>query len=511
MKNNNLYPVFAYGKWGGVDRNGNQVIPIIYTYHRMAKNMFSDDDSICIIKDDKYGVLDISKRAEIIPSVYNNILNYDGKRYCILRDKIWYIYEKSLFYAIGEYDSVAFINEEFIQLEKFVANNRFGYERPEALDSVYSITEKKIIPKSEAHFFYNDLAIICIDGKYGFLNRSLELVIPAIYDYVENFDEGFAYAEIGNENYYVDTQGQQVISGVFKFQHPKHSFDFDNFDPSDDSNYSDDSDDPDHDEYDDIFTFLEGVHDGLACYKENGLIGLKGLNNQIVTPPVYDFIYLFPDNDKRKYICVIKNGKYGIIDKDGNTIVEGESECDYFGSRFDGSFYSTDLFVVTKRYRKEKDGKTIYGSKESLIDINNKQIIPPIYARIRIIEHNLALVEIENEDEYKYGVLDFLSQEFVIPLIYDECIPCGDLFFVMKDNKWGYLGLQGNEVMKVEQDFDHYIYNAYSYYRCDGVEWSWADEIGRIPDLSKCSIAKEVSFKDWEPIIKTEELDECPF
>jgi len=493
--NDNLYPVFAYGKWGLVDRNGNQVIPIIYDYIQDTAGV------ITVIKNNKHGILDINQRKEIIPAIYENIYHISDNRWCILMDKTWRVWADGNLDKIGYYEKIYPINEEYIGVgdgEKSHPDDTKG------LYFYYSIADKKVVPKSEAFFFFDNLAPICIDGKYGFINRAHKLVIPAIYDYVENFKNGFAYAEIGDENYYVDTQGQQVISGVFKFRNPEYLYYMGYLD---DPNHSDDDYDPKYpDEYDGIFMLMEGVRDGLACYKENGLIGLKGLHNRIVTPPIYDFIYL-PYGDE-KYICVIKNGKYGVIDKEGNTIIEGESECDSLHN----PSQAEDLFIISKWHYEEKNGRKIGKSRDSLIDIKNKQILPPIYTGIWIIEYNLALVVIEKEDKYKHGVLNIHSQEFVIPAIYDECSLHGDLFLVGKDNKWGYLDMQGNEVMKVEQDFDYSVYKNKDFdpYIVEDKEQAWERILAMPPiDPLKCNRVREVYFKDWQPIIN--DLNECPF
>ena len=316
---NNLYPVFAYGKWGAVDQKGNQVIPIIYTYSRITIRTLPiftiQDNFVIVIKNNKLGVLDMDSYQEILSTIYADIQCYDGKLWCVLRDKIWYMWRENSLYQIGEYDSVSFINEEFIQLEKYV-ECEFDYKKAENLNYVYSIAENKIFLKSEVHIFYNDLAVVCINGKYGFINRTQELVIPAIYDYANNFDNGFAYVKIGEFEYYIDTLGLQVISSPF--------YRINYFDKNCHSDAM----------------FMEGIWDGLVCYEENGFVGLKGLYNQIITSPIYDCIYL-AHQEVVKYIAVRKNRKQGIIDKDGNCIIP----CEYDLISYH-SITNIDLFII---------------------------------------------------------------------------------------------------------------------------------------------------------------------
>lgn len=464
--NNDLYPVFAYGKWGAVDQNGNQVIPIIYTYDSLVTYQLSERGTVRVVRDDKYGILDTDSCKEIIPIFYDDIRQYNDELFFVLKNSVWYYWEKGLLYQIGEYDSIGFINEEFIGVENGKDKISY-YKEANELDFVYSITEKKVIPRSDAYFFHEDLAIICVDEKYGFINRSLELVVPTIYDYVENFENGFAYVEIEGNEYYIDSVGHQVISGSFV-----------HIDYSDDNCHED-------------AIFMVGIWSELACYEENGLIGLKSLHNRVVTLPIFDCIYL-AYNKNNRYISVIKNGKYGVIDNNGNIVIE--CEYDYLSIPLG----IDDIFVVCKYYQDDNGRKRI----SSLIDIKNRQIIPPIYNNIDIIGNTMAIIAIDNENEYKCGVLDFYSQELIIPLIYDQCTLYGDLFFVEKDGKWGYLNMQGNEIMKVEQDFDYSIYKDFWYYRVDGKIWGWEDYRGRELDFSKCSEERKIYFKDWKPITK---------
>ncbi|MFV0587706.1 WG repeat-containing protein [Bacteroides reticulotermitis] len=169
--------------------------------------------------------MDIDSRTEIIPAINDDIRCYCDELWCVLRDKVWYLWQNGSIFEIGEYDSANFINEEFIRLERSL-NTVFG----DILEKIiYSIREKTIESEIEAHIFYEDLAIVRIDGKYGFVNHFLKSVISAIYNHIENFENGFAYAEIGKENYYINTRGQQVISGVFKYKEPEDN-NYDNHD-----------------------------------------------------------------------------------------------------------------------------------------------------------------------------------------------------------------------------------------------------------------------------------------
>lgn len=270
MMRNVYYPVFAYGKWGLINSDGNQVIPIIYTYSTLTINSLqkniAENNPIVVIKDNKYGVLDINKQKEIVATIYDDIRGC-ADYWCLLKDGVWYVLEKDLLYEIGKYDSVSFINEDFVKLEES-ANSDFAFKYEKEFEHVYSIAQKKIVLKSEAYIFYNDLAKVCINKKYGFINCEGELIIPAIYDDAGDFLDGLAYVSIDTNEYYINTAGLQVIYGPF--YHINHF----------DENCHDDA------------MFMEGIWSGLVCYEEDRLIGLKGIHNKIITVPIYDCSHL---------------------------------------------------------------------------------------------------------------------------------------------------------------------------------------------------------------------------
>ena len=136
-----------------------------------------------------------------------------------------------------------------------------------------------------------------------------------------------------------------------------------------------------------------------------------------------------------------------------------------------------------------------------IIDARHKQIISPKYWDIYTIKENveLAIIQIKDKCQYKICVLNIYSLEIVIPPIFDSC-PFGDLFLVFKDNKWGYLDLDGREMMKINQDFDHSIFKEYSYTKIDG-EWKW---IGERDELTPPAYVnrREITFMNWGPVVK---------
>ncbi len=108
-------------------------------------------------------------------------------------------------------------------------------------------------------------------GKWGYLNKEGEEVIPCQFDSVGNFSDGFAYAALNGKYGYIDKSGNTVIPF----------------------------------EYDDAY----GAGSGLFSVVKDGKCGLVDSNNTIVVPLEYDDISSAENNAA----YAIKDGKLTII------------------------------------------------------------------------------------------------------------------------------------------------------------------------------------------------------
>lgn len=73
-----------------------------------------------------------------------------------------------------------------------------------------------IQPRFEAAGTFGDgLAPVKLNGKYGYINRNGQNIIPYKYDFASMFCEGLARVRLNGKYGFVDTSGQQVI--VFKY------------------------------------------------------------------------------------------------------------------------------------------------------------------------------------------------------------------------------------------------------------------------------------------------------
>ena len=127
--------------------------------------------------------------------------------------------------------------------------------------------------------FSEGLAAVKQNDKWGFIDKSDNVVIPLKYDIAWEFKEGLAVVEQNGKFGYIDKSGNVAIP--FK--------------------------------YDWALPFSEG----LAMVKQNGKYGYVDKSGNVVIPFKYDYALSFSEGLAK----VRQNGKYGYIDKSGNVVI----------------------------------------------------------------------------------------------------------------------------------------------------------------------------------------------
>ena len=182
--------------------------------------------------------------------------------------------------------------KEYIE-EQLLINKWLRDNSPKSYPQNYllkiKINEIRYLHEIRGNLFYEHMAIIENNGKYGYCNDKGELVTPIVFDNVKNFKNGIAAVNIGSKEYYEE----------------------------------------------------DGFNDYYDTYKVGGLWGLINKEGQYIIEPTYDYISnfkngyaiyskggdLFPnigDNDKysldNEKVHII-NSKYGILDVTGKEVV----------------------------------------------------------------------------------------------------------------------------------------------------------------------------------------------
>ena len=140
--------------------------------------------------------------------------------------------------------------------------------------------------------------------------------------------------------------------------------------------------------------------------------GIIDLNNQILTPFIYNEIYQASNPDCEYIFCALKDNKYGAINAKGQIVV---------AFKYDNSFFFDDAGFAYVNYisRSKEEGKDVFKSNKGIIDTTGKEIVPVIYnyvgntKKIDGAENVKYIVENNN----LYGLLD-TSGKILLPLQY---------------------------------------------------------------------------------------------
>lgn len=240
--------------------------------------------------------------------------------------------------------------------------------------------EKRLFPKEKG-------------GKYGFVNRDEEVVIPFRFEKANMFLPGtdFAGVKLNGKWGCINSLGKIVIEPQFEKFH--------------------------------------GFNDGMGEVKIDGKWGYIDTTGQIVIKPVFDVTYLFIQG----YALTVRNGKHLIIDKTGKVAIP--PKYDYLlhykngliPAQINGKWGYLDInnnVVIDFRF----DEATMFDDELARVCLNgqygyiNKKgelVIPPKYQEAERFQGGLAPVRMSNG---KYGYIDF-ADNLVIEPQFDVAFP----------------------------------------------------------------------------------------
>lgn len=182
----------------------------------------------------------------------------------------------------------------------------------------------------ETNNFSNGLGLVRSsegqDGNYGYVNNKGEVVIPCIYPYAESFSDGVALVNVSNRTdtdmwKYIDINGNYISNNSFKLPHNfsegyavvlKEGYSYP---------VSNGKDIPKKWSYinkngefatDLIFDEAEDFCNGMAVVKNYGKFGIIDKNFNTLIDYKYDNIKILPDSDNE--ILVLNNGAWEKIE-----------------------------------------------------------------------------------------------------------------------------------------------------------------------------------------------------
>ena len=269
-----------------------------------------------------------------------------------------------------------------------------------------------------ASSFSEDLAQVKINGKFGYINKQGESVIPARYDYARSFSEGLARVEINGKYGFINKKGESVIPA----------------------------------RYDNAWSFYEG----LAGVEINGKYGFINKQGELVIPARYDYAWPFSEGLAQVKI----NGKWGYINKQGESVIparyddterfsEGLAEVEINGkygfiNKQGESVIPPAQYGNTEPFS-EGLARLVINDKWVFINKQGESVIPAWYDYALPFSEGLAGVVING----KWGYIN-KQGEPVIPARYDydNAWPFSEgLAEVEINGKYGFINKQGESVI----------------------------------------------------------------
>ena len=287
------------------------------------------------------------------------------------------------------------------------------------------------VDDTASNLFNESLVTVCKDGKWGYMNKSGEIVIKCQFDDAGLFTEdGLARIKIGEKYGFVDKTGTFITNPQYDWA-SSFSDGFAVIQQGDLYGYiNTDGKIAINPQYDEAYSFGNGY--AIVVVGENwGIIDEAG--KYVINPQygaeyydTYSIAYELSnaDNVKKVLLPAMKNEKYGYIDIKGNTVIDFQFDST---SGFDENGYA--LVSV--------------GSKVGLIDKKGKYILNTVYDDLWLLEDDLYCF-CENN---KYGLIDTDGTEIAAPQ-FDSIVSAGDGYlYVVLGDKIGLIDLEGKYVI----------------------------------------------------------------
>lgn len=321
------------GFWGMIDKEGKVIIPTIYN----SQFTFDENQMACVSKDGKYGVIDVAGNV-IVPTIYDNYIytNYEywtvkqGNKSGIVNrkgellipieyEKVFpYINHLALAKKDGKWGYIDESNQAVIPFEYQVLNSFIGNRAIAKKEDYWGMIspENRIVLPFEYDKLLDEVNGVIKANKEGFwgvFNHNYELILPFEFDNIEFFDNYFRIEKEGKVGLY-SNDGQLILSAFydaitiiecgFKIQKDDKvgllDFDGSVLIPA---------------EYEELMYF----HNGMSRVKKGEKYGMISSEGKWIISCAYDYLGI---RFTGKYIEAAKDGRYGILNKKGRTVVK---------------------------------------------------------------------------------------------------------------------------------------------------------------------------------------------
>ncbi|PNK60462.1 WG repeat-containing protein [Psychrobacter sp. FDAARGOS_221] len=260
------------GRYGYIDESGQIVIPFLY------------DDTDFFVEN---GRAIVSYNPENLTQGYGEEIQ---------RDTYGVIDMDNNIIVPFEYQRITRVNPNLLYVQQA---DDFSF-----LDNNGNLATTKKFDKIVWRSLFDELFTVKKDGKWGFINRDFETVIPFEYDKAVEFKNDLAAVKKNNKFGFINRDGQTVIP-----------FDYD------DANI----------DIDDWRSKYRFDYDGIVALRKNGYWGVIDKDNTIIVPFIYDDIDIGFDDKNTSLssvysIKVSKSSQKFYFDVQGNPIEADDAE-----------------------------------------------------------------------------------------------------------------------------------------------------------------------------------------
>jgi len=487
-------------KWGFINKHGKEITPIKYD------TVYNCKSGVARIKvNGKYGLIDTSGK-EITSIKYDNIGRFDYDVACVKINGKWgIINNKGIEITPLKYDYMQKTNAYSILCLKGEDKNILMDENRNPIEA----NSLGYFNDNTSYFDESGIAKVCVDGKWGFIDKTGKEISAIKYDYVFFFSEGMARVLLDNKYGFIDKLGNEVIPLTYDFIHER---------------FSSRPSCVDHDSEKAVYFYKNGsqvkykdgeflneqnmyFNNGLACLPINNLYGfdryifIDKKGKEITSTkygPVAPYYYSSGRTKKQFYfdgLRMVKNEKdrkYGFADTLGNLVIPMKYESAYD--------FKNDVGIVSENGKFgliNKEGESITQFKYSgiwgfydgiasvnikenhksfwgIIDYNGRELTPIKYDFIDDFKEGLAIVKING----KMGFIDRKGDEIITPKYTHGTFFYEGFAQVVYGEKVGFVDKTGKEITLIKYDQTHGFKNGYG-----GVgirnKWGFINKIGQ--------------------------------
>lgn len=442
------------GKMGMIDKEGNTVIPFQYYYIKpFAKSL----ELIKVAKNNKCGVVDIFGKIRI-PAIYDEICDIRGDFLIVKQDGLC---------GIINTNGKVIVPNKYVKIDYFFpqeglsSTNDKSHFPQDAPEDVFAVTighEWKYIIVNEENaneqeeydwtsgLLSHDCFLVKRNHKLGLVSKKGKLVIPIEYSFIELKSACIVLTKAGKLGL-ADWEGNEIVPVCYKDIRVLSSKSAILSNSSSSSLYFFDKNSVPQ-EFDSV-SYLYG---NLCKVSRNGKYGIIDDAGNTLIPLIYHYLGCY--NYIQKTMPAIKDDKYGIIDINGHEVIPmiydpiEEQDINVYGNDNDKSI----------EFSLRKHIEIFMGSyiamimrlkgKWGVINSEGKKIIPFIYDQMDYFDKKL-LVKATN----KMGVISVDGKQ-IIPLSFDEVILNYEegLLLARKNNRWGLMDKNGKELLSFEYD-----------------------------------------------------------